>query len=128
MNLLLDTCAIIWLANEDDKFSESAVKAIDDAWFVYVSPVSAWEMGLKSAKGKLVLPEPLQTWWPRMIETHQVSEFPLYGPEAIRSTNLPAIHDDPVDRLLIAIAMAQQFTLLTPDHTIHRYPHLNTLW
>ena len=128
MNALLDTCAIIWLANQDEQLSAAARQAIEQAWFVHVSPISAWELGLKLAKGRLNLPEPLETWWPRVIETHQLSEFPLYGTEAARSTRLPPIHNDPADRFLIAIAMEHQFTLLTPDPKILQYPNLNTLW
>jgi PIN domain nuclease of toxin-antitoxin system len=128
MNALLDTCAIIWLANQDERLSAVARQAIDRAWMVHVSPVSAWELGLKIAKGRLALAEPLETWWPRVIETHDLSEFPLYGAEAARSTRLPPIHTDPADRLLIAIAMEHQFTLLTPDPKIAQYPNLQILW
>lgn len=128
MNVLLDTCAIIWLANQAEQLSAGAREAIDQAWFVYVSPVSAWELGLKVSKGRVTLPEPLETWWPRVIETHQLSEFPLYAPEAVRSTRLPPIHNDPADRFLIATAIEQQFTLLTPDPKIRQYPNLKTLW
>ena len=128
MNLLLDTCAILWLVNQEDRFSPAARKALDEARGVHVSPVSAWELGLKVAKERVSLPEPLETWWPRMMNTHQITEFPLYGAAAIRSTGLPPIHQDPADRLLIAVAMEHQFTLMTPDATIHRYPDLTTLW
>ncbi|MCB1129019.1 MAG: type II toxin-antitoxin system VapC family toxin [Verrucomicrobiae bacterium] len=128
MNLLLDTCAILWLVNSADRFSRVARQAIDEAWVVYVSPVSAWEIGLKAGKECLTLPEALGTWWPRMIETHQVTEMPLYGAAAVRSTLLPPIHQDPADRLLIAIALEHQCTLLTPDPTIRSYPNLRTLW
>ena len=128
MNLLLDTCVLIWLANQDAQLSDAARKALDDAWFVHVSPVSAWEIGLKAAKGRITLPEPLQSWWPRLLDTHQLSEFPLHAPEAARSTQLPLIHNDPADRLLIAVAMEHQLVLLTPDPVIRQYPNLQTLW
>jgi PIN domain nuclease of toxin-antitoxin system len=128
MNVLLDTCAIIWLVNQDDQLSREARRVIEQAWFVHVSPVSAWEMGLKISRGRLTLPEPLETWWPRVIETHQLAEFPLYGAAAARSTRLPPIHTDPADRLLIAVAIEEQLTLLTPDPRIREYPNLQTLW
>jgi PIN domain nuclease of toxin-antitoxin system len=73
MNLLLDTCAIIWLANQAGQLSTTARDAIDQAWFVYVSPVSAWELGLKVAKGRVTLPELLETWWPRVIDTQETA-------------------------------------------------------
>jgi len=128
MNVLLDTCVIIWLANQAAQLSAAARNAIEQAWFVHVSPVSAWELGLKLARGRISLNEPLETWWHRVIETHQLSEFPLYGLEAARSTRLPPIHNDPADRFLVAIAMEHQFTLLTPDPRIRQYPNLTTLW
>ncbi len=128
MNILLDTCAIIWLVNQDDRLSTTAKQTIEQAWCVYVSPVSAWELGLKIARGRLFLPEPLTTWWGRVIDIHQLSEFPLHGVEAARSAQLPPLHTDPADRLLIAVAMEHQFTLLTPDADIQKYPHLITQW
>jgi PIN domain nuclease of toxin-antitoxin system len=128
MNVLLDTCTILWLVNEDDKLSDGARKAIDDATLVHISPVSAWELGLKIVKGKLTLPEALPTWWIRVAQTHDLIEFPLHAAAAARSTALPAIHHDPADRLLIAVAIEHGFTLLTPDPKIRQYPDVQTLW
>lgn len=129
MNLLLDTCVLLWLANQDTaRLSKPVRHALDHAWVVYASAVSAWEIGLKSARGRVLLPEPLETWWPRLLETHQMEELPLHAAEAARATRLPPIHQDPADRLLIGAAVEHQLTLVTPDQIIAQYPNLKTLW
>jgi PIN domain nuclease of toxin-antitoxin system len=128
MNVLLDTCALIWLVNGDAALSHRATAAMQTAWFAYVSPVTAWEMGLKLAKGKLALNEPLETWFPRAKEQHNLEELPLDSEAAIRACGLPRLHADPADRLLIATAIQHGLTLLTPDPLIQQYPGLQTLW
>lgn len=128
MNVLLDTCALYWIANDAEDLSAAAREAIEGAWSVYVSPVSAWEIGLKVRKGKLELPEALESWYSRVLERHDLEEFPLGGEAAMRSTSLPPLHQDPADRLLIAVAQTHDLVLLTPDEKIRRYPDVNVLW
>ncbi len=128
MNILLDTCCLLWLANEDAQLSEKASKAIDEAHFTFVSPVSAWEIGLKESKGKLRFNDPLPLWWRKVMETHDLTELPLRGEEAVHSASLPLLHRDPADRLLISVAIKHNMTLLTPDDKISQYPGVKTLW
>lgn len=128
MNVLLDTCALYWVANDDDDLSATAREAIEGAGSAYVSPVSAWEIGLKVRKGKLELPALLESWYHRVLGQHDLEEFPLGGEAAILSTTLPPLHQDPADRLLIAVAQVHDFVLLTPDEKIRQYPDVNVLW
>jgi PIN domain nuclease of toxin-antitoxin system len=128
MNALLDTCALIWLVNGDSALGADARKAIRTAWMVSVSSVTAWELGLKLAKGKLEIEEPLDSWWRGAIAQHNLTDLPLDSQSAIRATHLPPLHGDPADRLLIATALEHDLTVLTPDPLIRKYPGLRTIW
>ena len=56
--MILDTCALLWLASNSDQLSDSARQDLDAAQFVYVSPISAWEIGILVNKDRLDLPKP----------------------------------------------------------------------
>jgi PIN domain nuclease of toxin-antitoxin system len=128
MNVLLDTCALIWLVNGDTALSRPALEAIQGAWAAHVSAVTAWELGIKHSKNKIELGEALERWFERVIEQHSLCDFPLDSRSAIRASRLPALHADPADRLLIATAIEHGMTLLTPDPIIRKYPGLQTIW
>ena len=129
MNLLLDTAVFLWLCAGGKQLSASSAAVLaDQANTASVSAVTAWEIGLKAAKGKLVLPAALEGWFPAMISHHRLLLLPIEAATAIASTKLAPIHNDPFDRLLIAAAFERNLTLLTPDTIIPRYPNLKTLW
>lgn len=56
-----------------------------------------------------------------------VEELPLREDSALRASRLPALHRDPVDRILVAQAISLGMTILTPDEAIRRYP-VPTIW
>ena len=129
MNLLLDTAAFLWLCAGSDRLSGASSSALSNSGnSVRVSAVTAWELGLKCARGKLELPQPLPAWFPVMLEHHRIELIPIQAATAIASTLLPEIHRDPFDRLLVATALEHGLTLVTPDTLIPTYPNLKTLW
>ena len=129
MNLLLDTVAFIWLCSGDDQLSNAAARALNDpANTVSLSAVSAWEIGLKNAKGKLKLPASVETWVPAMISHHRLALMSIEAHTTVASTKLPSIHSDPFDRLLVATALQHRLTIITPDAAIAKYPGLKTIW
>ena len=127
--ILLDTCALLFLAHGASALSPAAADAIrSPGAMVAVSAISAFEVGQKAARNQLQLPLPVDQWFVRMLRQHLLRELPLTGTIAARAALLPSIHRDPFDRILIATAMEHQLTLLTPDQTIRQYPGLKTLW
>jgi PIN domain nuclease of toxin-antitoxin system len=129
MNLLLDTAAFLWLCAGAKELSPAAAAALaEPANLASVSAVTAWEIGIKVAKGKLTIPVALESWFPAMMRHHRLVLLPIEASTAIASTQLPAIHADPFDRLLIALAAEHSLRLLTPDTLIARYPGIQTLW
>ena len=127
--ILLDTCTLLWLALEPDHLSPRArdvLTATPDT--VFVSVVTAFEIGQKHAKGKLELKHPPMRWVPLAIKHHHLQTLALDLPVALRAAALPPLHNDPFDRLLIATAQEHHLTLFTPDPKIRAYPDLKTLW
>lgn len=127
--VLLDTCAVIWLANGDPLASgvEATLMYAALANGVFVSPVSAWEIGLLSRPrpgggGQLqFLPDP-KTWFSRLMAAPGIKEAPLTADAALDSSSLPGtLHGDPADRLLIATARQMGAPIVTRDQKIIAY-------
>ncbi len=127
--ILLDTCVLLWLTSGSTELSESARQAIGDhPGSLTVSAISAWEIGIKAAKGHLDLPLPVDEWMERACAKHGIRPVALDHKVAALSTRLPTIHADPADRFLIATAQALKIAIITPDYHIHQYPELQTVW
>lgn len=127
--VLLDTCAVIWLANRDP-ISETALEAIIDAGLVngvFVSPVSAWEVGMLSrpkpgrAAAVQFRPDP-KTWFANFLGGPAIMDAPLTYDIAIEASWLPGeFHGDPADRLIVATARNRGFPIVTRDRKIIEY-------
>jgi PIN domain nuclease of toxin-antitoxin system len=113
--LILDTCALLWLASDDASLSASAKFSIERASIVYVSAISAWEISLKVSQGSLVLPmEPLE-WFTRVIKKHNLVVASLDIDILVAANQLPWHHRDPADRFIIAIAKRENIKVVTAD-------------
>jgi len=85
-----------------------------------ISVISYWEVMIKSMKGKLDVGDP-RIWWPETLLSLSATPLPILPSQVERLHNLPRIHADPFDRLLIAQAIAEKLTLLTWDSEILKY-------
>jgi PIN domain nuclease of toxin-antitoxin system len=120
--LLLDTNAWLWMAADDDRLGESARNLILNAETELVlSAVSAWEISIKWALGKLPLPEPPEQFVETTVRDGGLKRLSIDFAHVIGVAKLPPIHNDPFDRLLIAQSFATTMPLLTGDDTISRY-------
>jgi len=118
MNLLLDTHILIWALENSPKLSEVAKRAIINGKnVVFVSTVSIWEISIKRATGKLDVPDNLY----QEIQNHRFTLLDINYDHAQLAGNLPNIHKDPFDRMLIAQAKVEKLTLITADSYIHAY-------
>ncbi len=119
VNLLLDTCAFLWLALPQGKLSGRAIALLDDsANALFISDASVWEISLKYSAGKLPLPGQPRSWLPPRLAFFQVEPLPLTHEILFRSGELPQIHGDPFDRLLAAHAIEAGMTVLSPDRPL----------
>ena len=119
--LLLDTCALIWLANKSDSLSVVARLQIEEADEVFVSAASAWEIALKHSKGKLKLPCDPITWFDHALEVFGIKILPIDYKLLMRSTQLPKYHQDPADRTIIQAALENGLTVVTHDSRFPQY-------
>lgn len=87
----------------------------------YVSVISYWEVLLKSMKGKLDVGDP-RVWWTEAIDQLGATPVPLRPDHIAAVFALESIHQDPFDRALIGQAIVEQFTLVTMDREISKYP------
>lgn len=127
--ILLDTPVILWLVMDQGKLSETARTAIEKyAGDLWVSPISAFEIGKKVARGALELPMPPSQWYDYACRAHGLREEALHSDVTAAATELLPIHNDPVDRILIASAIRSGMILLTPDRKIQQYPDVVALW
>ena len=119
--MILDTCALLWLVQGGGALSEVALQRIDATPVVYVSAISGFEIDIKVQKGKLALPARPADWFAAVLEHHDLEVLPLDLEVCIRSTELPAIHADPSDRMIIAAAQVHHFPVATTDPIFARY-------
>ena len=118
MNILLDTHIFIWWNDDLSKLTKKARTLIEDKDnTIYISAVVIWEMTVKKMLGKLESPDD-----PLAIAVEQgFIPLPITGEHTLTLKTLEPHHNDPFDRLLIAQAKHEKFTLLTHDKTVMRY-------
>jgi len=119
--VILDTCALLWVAQGGGALSEAALHRIDTAPVVYVSTISGFEIGIKVQKGKLHLPVPPADWFAAVLAHHHLEVLALDLEVCLRSTALPAIHANPCDRMIIAAAQVYHLPVVTTDPLFARY-------
>lgn len=123
--LLLDTCALIWLA-EEVPIAKAARDAIMDAVAddqpIYVSPISGWEIGLLISCGRLRLPLPPDAWFERVLAAPGVQLAGLPLRVLIASSFLPGVPPrDPADRIIAATARNSDYRIMTRDRQLLHY-------
>ena len=115
--LLLDTHLLLWAVGEPKKLPPGARKRIADSE-VFVSAASIWEVSIKAALGKLRA-DPAELL--AEIEPAGFSLLPITGEHAAAVARLPAVHNDPFDRMLVAKAKTEPLLLLTNDSLLVGY-------
>ena len=116
MRILIDTQCWLWMHLSPERFSTRTrrlVSRLDTD--IVLSTVSVWEIAIKSALGKLRLPEPAEAWVPARITLSVVTPLPVDVAHALRVGTLPPHHRDPFDRMLIAQAREEKMALVSND-------------
>lgn len=120
MKLLLDTHMLLWAAvGTLPKDAEEMVLDVDN--MLYFSPASIWEISIKKSLGRKdfkVDPEVLR----RGLLDNQYQELPITSQHALMVSDLPLIHKDPFDRMLLAQAKVEGILFLTSDKVLREYP------
>jgi PIN domain nuclease of toxin-antitoxin system len=122
MKLLLDTHVLLWAAGEPARLSASARRLINDAANEPLfSVASLWEIAIKRGLGRKDFQVDARLLRRGLLD-NGYSELPIMSDHVVAVEDLPAIHKDPFDRLLVAQATVEGITLLTLDLVVARYP------
>lgn len=127
--MLLDTHAFIWLALDWSKFPVSLFKVLDEeAGNFFISAITALEVGLLVNSGKVTIPCSIDYFLSKNSDHYGIQQIPVDVTIALASSQLPQIHRDPFDRIIIATAMEHRMTILTKDRIIPTYPKVKAVW
>lgn len=118
MRLLLDTHIFLWCLKDDRKISKSIRSKIVSASEVYVSSASIWEAAIKIKLKKL--DGNINEIADAIVQSGFL-ELPITALHAAAIVNLPDIHRDPFDRILVAQAISEPLTFLTADTLLKKY-------
>ncbi len=125
MRLLLDTHVLIWVAEQPSRIPVTAQALIEDPENdLFFSSASIWEIAVKTNLSRAPRPDDLQVdsrLLRRQLTANGYTEIPITGDHGIAAAELPPIHKDPFDRILIAQAEVEGLVLLTADSVIPRY-------
>ena len=129
MRALLDTHAFVWLATDQARLGAGAVEVIRGCEEgLYISAVTPWEIGLLIKRGRLEFTRPPAKVIRAALRQHGIEEIPVSGEDALRSVELPEIHRDPFDRLLVELARRENLVLISKDAQLARYPGVRVVW
>ena len=118
MNFLLDSHVLLWWLEDNPRIGPPVRGPISDPGNrVYVSAASVWEIGIKQALGKLSVPGSIL----ELLQDEGFEELPMTARHAEAAANLPPIHRDPFDRMLVAQTRLEGLTLVTHDIAIQAY-------
>ena len=122
MKVLIDTHVFLWFM-EGVRLRQNSVDFLDDTVDneIFVSLATAWEISIKYGVGKLKLPDVPEIWFPDRIKRAGFKLLPIELQHTLRVHNLPPIHRDPFDRLLISQSNVENIMIVTEDPNFTKY-------
>ncbi len=128
MKLLLDTHVLVWWLVDSRRLSGSARALIADVRNqLFWSAASSWELAVKSALGRIQFHAPLRKVIPEVLRTQAIASLPVEQSHAFQVAELPPLHRDPFDRMLVAQCQVERLSLLSADNQMNRY-EVDVLW
>ena len=122
MRLLIDTRALLWFLEGSPELSPAAKSAIEDgANEKFISHATPWEIAIKVNLGKLKLFFPFQELFPQIVRDNGFNFWASDFRHYYNLLQLPRLHGDPFDRLIIAQALVDDLTRVTCDQHMPKY-------
>lgn len=125
---MMDTCTFIWYILDDSSLSQTAKNAILGSDTVFISYSTLWAITIKQTTGKLNILSMNVYELAELCRDNGIIVLPLKLSYLSELRTLPLIHRDPFDRIIIASAITEGYTLLTNDGEIVKYQDVKTLW
>jgi len=128
MRYLLDTHTFLWWNMDDSQLSRLAKEVISNGNNeIFLSAATAWEIAIKTAHGRLTLPEDPTRYVSNRLNLHGFQALPIQIHHAVQVYKLPTHHADPFDRLLIAQSQIESMPLISVDSEIRKY-EVEVVW
>ena len=122
MKILIDTQIFLWLFGFLKRISPNVRQLLKDPQnTIYFSAASAWEIAIKYGNGKLKLADEPKIFIPDRLKRANFNWLEINHEHTLEVANLPQIHKDPFDRLLITQANVENLTLLSADSVFDKY-------
>lgn len=119
--ILLDTCALLWLASSPDRISADVRRRIAESECRYVSSMTFWEIIFKCQIGKLKLGLDPVDWLERIERKFALTVVSVNHEMMMNAALLPLHHRDPADRFIIATALKMNLPVITNDSNFPKY-------
>lgn len=125
LNLLLDTCATLWVANGDviaSKARDELTQALEQSETVFISPITAWEIGLLASRRRVSLRLNPLRWFEKLMQAPGLALAAMDVDVLVASSFLPDCDlRDPADRIIVATAREHDYRIVTRDRVILAY-------
>jgi PIN domain nuclease of toxin-antitoxin system len=121
VRLLLDTQVFLWSLAEPERLGQHLGSVQDPANDLLLSAASSWEIAIKVRLGRLQLPDSPDRYVPDRMRAIGVEALAVDHAHALAVAELPMLHRDPFDRMLVAQARHLRLTIITADADIARY-------
>lgn len=121
MRYLVDTHVWLWLLEAPEKLAPSTLFNLEHASELVLSVASVWELAIKVNLGKVNLPRGVSNARDEFLLQAGAEELPICSAHALAAAQLPRLHRDPFDRLLIGQAQVEALVLVTADEVIRKY-------
>jgi PIN domain nuclease of toxin-antitoxin system len=119
VKILTDTHTLVWALSDPDALGRAAREALARSPFT-ASVANLWELVLKTRKPGAMVADPLP-WWEKYVVRSGIRVLSIRTRHIVSLAGLPDLHRDPFDRILVAQALAEGFTLATKDAILARY-------
>ena len=129
MRMLLDTSSYLWFVTDDGRLKQNSRELIEDSDSeVFLSLASIWEMAIKSSLGRgLELPRPFPEFIDDEIDKDRFRILNITVLHIKRVSDLPPVHRDPFDRLLVAQSLADGLPIISSDRAFDMYD-IERIW
>ena len=128
MKALLDTHVFLWWIMDDPQLPAHIRKVISDIGNeLFFSAASCWEIAIKAQLGKIKLPAKPDIFISEQLAINEIQSMPVQSSHALHVFNLPPLHRDPFDRIIVAQAQLEKLPVITSDSLISQY-NIDTIW
>ncbi len=128
MNALLDTHVLLWWINDDPRLPDyirSIIAAGKNELFF--SAAGCWEIAIKYRLGRIKLPQKPDIFIIEQLSKNEIQSLPVFASHALYECNLPNLHRDPFDRIIVSQAKVEKIPIITADPLIKQYK-VNVIW